>query len=350
MRYALLWAIVLWASVGFINAEEPDDPVPLFSQTGMLDIEISAPWRRLKREREEDGPYQALVEYTDRDGRRSTVKATVERRGLTRQRICRMPPIRLRFEKDDVEGTLFEGNKSIKVVTHCRKGNRWTRYYQREMLAYRIYNRVTDLSFRVRAMTLDYRDNERDNERDRVDGPHFAFMIEDDKLVGDRHGLDKLEQRSISPRQLPSLETSRFALFQYLIGNADWSALSGPGEECCHNAKLIGEDSLDPVYAVPYDFDASGLVDAHYAVPQQALGVRDITVRVFRGFCVHNSSLDAARHEFIALEDEIEAIVDSQILMSERDRRRVWQYLGQFFNILRDDKRFRREIIDECRK
>ncbi len=346
MRSALLSIAVLCAPFGSVGAEEPDDPVPLFSETGTLDIEISAPWRRLKREREEDGPYQALVGYADRDGRHHTVAATVERRGLTRQRICRMPPIQLRFEKDDVEGTLFEGNKSIKVVTHCRKGNRWTRYYQREMLAYRIYNRVTDLSFRVRAMTVNYRDD----ERDRVDGPRFAFMIEDDKLAGDRHGLDKLEQRSISPRQLPSLETSRFALFHYLIGNADWSALSGPGDECCHNAKLIGEDSLDPVDAVPYDFDASGLVDAHYAVPTQELGVRDITVRVFRGFCVHNDGLDAARREFIAMEDEIEAIVERQTLMSERDRRRVRQYFGQFFNILRGDKRFGREVIDGCRK
>lgn len=327
-------------------AEEPDEPVAVFSETDAVDVRISAPWRRLIRQREEEGPYPARIEYTGKDGQRQSVEATVEKRGLTRQRICRVPPIRLRFEKSAVEGTLFEGNHSIKLVTHCARGGRWDRYYRREMLAYRIYNRITELSFRVRPLALTYHDDERDS----VDGPHFAFIIEDDKLVGDRHGLDKLEVREISPSRLRSLETSRFALFQYLIGNEDWSALSGPDDECCHNVKLIGEDSLETVYAVPYDFDSSGLVDAHYAFPQQALPITDVTQRLFRGFCVHNDGLEAARREFVDLEDDIRRLVENAPELSERERRRAWRYLSPVFGILHDDRLFESRIIDACRR
>ena len=329
-----------------VKAEEPDDPVPLFSDAGTLAVEIDAPWRRLQREDEEDGPYPARLEYVDGDGRPRSLALTVERRGLTRQRICNMPPIKLRFDSEGVDGTLFEGNKSIKLVTHCKNGKRWERYYVLEMLAYRIYNRITDMSFRVRPLSLTYRDSERGS----VDGPRFAFMIEDDKLVGDRHGLDKLEHRAISPNHLNETETSRMALFQYLIGNVDWSALSGPGDECCHNAKLIGEDSLRPVFAVPYDFDSSGLVDAHYAVPPSSLPIDDVSQRLFRGFCVHNQGLEKARREFLQLEDELHALVDGETRLSKRDRKRAGRYLREFFAVLDDSARFEREIIDGCRR
>ncbi len=344
-RLHLLPVIVLCCLVQGLRAETPDPPVPLFAEAGRLDIKITAPWARLKTETEEEGPYPASLSYTDGDGQLRTMQATVERRGKTRQRICRMPPVRLRLEKKDVDGTLFEGNKSIKLVTHCDRRSQWADYPKLEMLAYRIYNAITDLSFRVREFSIQYEDS----ERDEVDGPRFGFMIEDDKLVGDRHGLDKLEANHISASDLPSVETSRFALFQYLIGNVDWSALSGPGDECCHNARLIGEDSLDPVYVVPYDFDSSGLVDAHYASPPESLPIRRVTQRLYRGFCVHNDGLESARRELLALEDRILGLVDAQEALSRSDRRTARRYLDRSFDVFRDERKFQREIIEECR-
>ncbi|MDX1397911.1 MAG: hypothetical protein R3204_05230, partial [Oceanospirillum sp.] len=58
---------------------------------------------------------------------------TVERRGIKRQDACRFPPIRLRFEKDVVKGTAFRGEKSLKMVTHCEKSDRFDQYYILEM-------------------------------------------------------------------------------------------------------------------------------------------------------------------------------------------------------------------------
>ena len=99
-------------------AETPDPPVPLFTSSEPLELTIRAPWRRLRREREEKGPYDATLRVQGNAD--EPLPLTVEKRGKTRQELCAMPPIRLRFDEDEVEGSLFEGNRSLKVVTHCK--------------------------------------------------------------------------------------------------------------------------------------------------------------------------------------------------------------------------------------
>lgn len=342
---AIIVASVL--ALFYMPTARSDEGVALFQSGDDLEIAISAPWRDIVRDKRNQEPYPATLEYTEDSGMRRSVALTVERRGKTRQEVCRFPPIRLRFEKDGAAGSLFEGNRSIKMVTHCNNGRSWEQYYVLEMLAYPIYNLITDRSFRVRPLSVTYRDS----ERDKVDGPRFAFLIEDDKLVADRNGMDKFDVVEIRPEQLDSLESSRFALFQYLIGNADWSSLGGPaGDDCCHNAKLIGPEAGAPLYALPYDFDSSGLVDAHYAVPNEALRITRVTQRLFRGFCLHNATLKSARDEFLAKRDAIESIVATEPRLGSQDRSRAINYLGEFFEVVENDDRFERAITNACRK
>ncbi len=50
-------------------------------------------------------------------------------------------------------------------------------------------------------------------------------------------------------------------VFQYLIGNTDWSGVE------MHNMELFQTPA--GVYAtIPYDFDFSGIIDARYAEPR----------------------------------------------------------------------------------
>jgi hypothetical protein len=247
---------------------------------------------------------------TDRAGETRSVSLTVERRGISRQRVCKFPPIRLRFDKESVKGTVFEGEGALKLVTHCAKGGRWKSYYVLEMLAYRIYNLITDYSFRVRPL---------------------------------------LEIEKTHPSRLDATTTSRMALFQFLIGNLDWSALVGP-ENCCHNAKLIGPESGEtPFFPIPYDFDSSGFVDAHYAVPPDRLGVRSVTDRYFRGYCTHNRTLPASRQLILDREEEIMALVRDEIRLGERIRNKTLDYLEEFFEVLEDDDEWVDDIVSRCR-
>ncbi len=319
----------------------------LFGPEQTLAISVLAPWGDIIRDVKNKNPYPATIEYVDSLGASHSIPLKVSRRGLTRQTVCKFPPIRLQFEKAAVKGTIFRGQKTLKLVTHCDKGNRWEQYYVKEMLAYRMYNLISDKSFRVRPLSTTYIDSGNNS----ADKSRFAFLVEDDGDVAKRNELKKLKLKRISPEQMDSLEASQMALFQYMIGNVDWSTLHGPGVElCCHNAKLIGLDPASAIYTLPYDFDSSGLVDAHYAAPNAGLPISRVTQRLYRGFCAHNPTLEDARAEFLSKEPEIIALVKNESRLNSRSVKVALRYLGDFFEILRSDKLFERNITQKCRR
>ncbi|MBT8040286.1 MAG: hypothetical protein KJO70_05760 [Gammaproteobacteria bacterium] len=329
----------------------PDGAAPkLFDADGNLEVTITAPWQDLMRNSEYQGTYPATLTYTDSTGTDWSHDLTVERRGIKRQEVCKMPPIRLRFEKKEVAGSPFRGQDSLKMVTHCQKSDRSDQYYILEMLAYRMYNQITDFSFRVRPLSVTYKDSE--GGRDEED--RFAFLIEDDSDVGKRNDLRKLEIPRVRTSQLEKPTSSEFALFQYMIGNTDWSALAGPDpKECCHNVKLVAPrpfEEGDMIWPVAYDFDASGIVDAPYAAPPEGLGINSVTQRLYRGYCAHSETLPAARQKFLDKKADILAVFDSDERLNARSKKRALRFIERFYDILEDDGDFERRVVMKCRK
>ena len=323
-------------------------PAKLFTSSNPLEVTAYAPWRDIERKEKYQGTYPAKIEFTDELGNATSLNMTVERRGRTRQVVCRFPPIKLRFDKNEVKGTSFRGQKSLKMVTHCQTSSRYQQLYVMEMLIYRMYNLFTDFSFRVRPLQVTYVDSKHANSSD----PKFAFLIEDDSDVAKRNGQKKLKITKTTKQRLEPQETANFTLFQYMISNLDWSALSGPGvEKCCHNAKLVGQDPLkDPVYPIPYDFDAAGLINAPYATPPDKLRVSNVRQRLYRGFCAHNDSLVESRQRFLDSEQAILALVRNEPLLTSSTSKKALKFLDAFFDTLKDDRDFQKNIIGKCRK
>ena len=143
------------------------------------------------------------------------------------------------------------------------------------------------------------------------------------------------------------------SLFQYLIANADWAALRGPDpDECCHNIKLLGPKPTaedDRLLAIPYDFDAAGLVNADYAAPAPGVPIRKVTQRLYWGYCAHNDGLPEARRQVLAREQAIYDLVAAEESLQSRRRDRANKFLEKGFRILRDDKDFQRNIVNRCR-
>jgi hypothetical protein len=158
---------------------------------------------------------------------------------------------------------------------------------------------------------------------------------------------------SIGPQRLDPGDAALMSLFQYLIANADWAALRGPDpEQCCHNVELIGPDpsgATGKLFAIPYDFDASGLVNADYAAPAPGLPIRDVRQRLYWGYCAHNDALPGARRQVLAQEQAIYDLVMAEESLQSRRRNNARKYLEQGFDTLRDDKDFQRKIVDRCR-
>lgn len=319
----------------------------LFSNDATLVVTLAGPWRDFMRGKAAKKRYPGTLEYVDESGAKHPMAVAFEPRGINRLKVCKLPPIKLIFDKASVEGTPFRGNKSLKLVTHCASGERWEQYAIKEMLAYRIFNLITERSFRVRALSVTYLDTEDAS----ADGPHFGFLIEDDSAMARRNDLRKLEVPKIELDRLEPLENSRFSLFEFLIGNTDFAVLSGPSaDRCCHNSELIGENEPGKVFAVPYDFDSSGMVDAHYAEPSPVLKIRSNRERVYRGFCVGNASLDAARREILGHESGILGLAKGESRLDAGSRQTLVDYLSKGFDLLRDDAKFAAEITAKCRK
>lgn len=324
-------------------------PTALFSTSDILEVTLTLPWQAIERDEFFDqGAYPAQISFTDDLGKANSLDITTERRGMSRQVVCRFPPIKLRFQKQAVKGTIFHGQKSLKLATHCDSSASVEQYYILEMLAYRMYNLITDFSFRVRPLRVTYVDI----DNGRSDGPRPAFLIEDDSDIAKRNGQKKLKLGAVSPARLHAQESSNLSLFEYMIGNTDWSALSGPDpEKCCKNIELIGQPADNtPIYAIPNDFDFSGFVDAHYATPSAELPISRVTDRLFLGLCTHNQTLEDAKDRFLAREQDIYALVENEGRLTSDSRKKAISYLGEFFDILRDQNQFEQEVIANCRQ
>ena len=84
----------------------------------------------------------------------------VRNRGNSRLRVCEFPPLRLDFDRDATAGTVFEGQNKLKLVTHCRNYDRGEQDMLEEYLTYRLFNALTDASFRVRLLRIRYVDTD----------------------------------------------------------------------------------------------------------------------------------------------------------------------------------------------
>ena len=210
---------------------------------------------------------------------------------------------------------MFAGQKRLKLVTHCQQSPGFQQHLLLEYAAYRLYNLVTPQSFRARLATIDYVEGDGRSHASRL-----GFFIEDKDDVarrnamrspplGDAVAVDRLEPRA----------AARFALFEYMIGNLDWSMRRGPaGEGCCHNSRLLeGPAALLPV---PYDFDFSGLVDAPYAVPPDDIPVASVRTRVYRGYCRHHHEAMAAVADFRSKRDALLGRAGPHPGLDERSR------------------------------
>lgn len=325
---------------------------PLFESHGTLTLTISAPLKEIFKERDEestDHPATVIIRNGADDGD-IVIPAELRTRGNFRlqRRICPFPPVRLDLPRDSVGHTVFAGQDKLKMVTHCRPGNRDAE--QRgllEYLSYRMYNELTPLSFRVRLARVTWVDTAED-EPDSATA--YAFFIEDEDKMAARSGWEVLEVPVVPPEQMDPVQLNLFEVFQYMIGNTDWAAFQAEPDEdkCCHNARIVGS-MAGVALPVPYDFDWAGLVDPPYAKPNPDLGIRRVRDRLYRGLCRPQEELDATLEQFKQRKDVFYQLVREQEGLTDKFRERTLKYLEEFFETIEDPGRVRSRMVRDCR-
>jgi hypothetical protein len=238
----------------------------------------------------------------------------------------------------DTGGTLFAGESMLPLTTHCARTADYEQYLLKEYLAYRIYNALTTKSLRVRLVRMTYRDTASRSE------PlvRYAFFTEHFDSFARRNGATVRAKQQFDPRSGDALAVTTLDLFEYAIGNTDWSAVHA------HNVLLV-EDPSGLVAPVPYDFDFSGLVDAEYATVSPQLAIRSVRQRVFRGVCRPDTDWDAAFAHFTARRNAVLELADEVPQLLPRERADAVAYLEAAFATFASPELRAEKIVAACR-
>ncbi|MGW8268416.1 MAG: hypothetical protein ACWGSQ_18760, partial [Longimicrobiales bacterium] len=309
---------------------------PLFASHELLELTLEADFQTLKKEdrsRDSREERPAVLRWSDPGGATGSLDIQIRTRGNFRlsRRNCDFPPLRLNVKKGASKGTLFEGQDKLKLVVTCKLGqDYWEQYVLLEYLAYRTLNALTDRSLRVRLARVTYVDTSgKDDPFTR-----FAFLIESDEMMALRNDARIIEWTSgqLDPRLLDVRSAILMDVFQYMIGNTDWSGVE------MHNMILIRSSENVP-YTIPYDFDFSGLVNARYASPDASLRISRVRQRLFRGFCPEDvnrsqADYDAVYDLFREKKDEIYEIWRSLEGLDKDRLEDNLEYFDEFYETL----------------
>ena len=247
-------------------------------------------------------------------------------RGVFRKANCAFPPLKLKFEKEDVKALGLKGYHTLKLVTHCQEDFKFEQLVLKEFLAFKLYNELTDRSFRVQLANVHYVDS----QRKMPDIERYGFLIEDDDELAERLDGRILGEEYGDPKTIDKPQYKLFALFQFMIGNTDWSLSNR------HNAELIQPNNTDlPLpFPVPYDFDFCGLVDAPYAIAPNHLPISGVKDRFFQWRGKQDEDFTETFALFRSKKDTMLGACLKFELLNDQCREEVTAYLESFFEML----------------
>ena len=317
------------------------DKVLFFKDETVFDATIETYWSKLINQKNKEGRmFPAQFKCKLGDSITVAEPVSLEVRGHARRAYCYLPPVKLGFKKTAT--SVMHPLKSIKLVNVCKPNSLYEQYLYKEFLCYKIYNLLTDKSYRVRMLNIDYRDSN-GNKSVFIEK---AFLTEDEKDMAKRSDCIEWKMGNLNNEATNRKQMTLVAIFEYMIGNTDWSV---PAK---HNIKLIQlkADSLSKPFAVPYDFDYSGLVNTEYAVPDAMLNTETVEERVYRGFPRTMEELNEAFEIFNKQKENIYALINNSDLLLPKTKKGMIYYLESFYSIINKPADAKRIFIDGARK
>jgi len=345
---ALLALVALTGMSGaYADAESTGPVAPLFADHQALEVTIEGPLTTMMSERSNTDYYEGKLSYVEQSGADVALDIGFRTRGNYRRRkeTCWFPPVRLNFRKKQVDGTVFDGQDKLKLVTHCHRSNeRYEQLVLKEYLAYRILQLHTAYAFQVRLLRINWIDSDKDGRS----SIKYGFLIEDEDELALRLGASTVDFNSTRHSMLNTKQAAVVSVFEYMIANTDFSLIkAAPDERCCHNAILLMKVP-DEYLPVPYDFDFSGLVNAPYAEPSPNLRIRNVTTRLYRGNCSVNEEVGSAVALFASHKNAVLDLVTMQEGLTDSTRKSALRFLEDFYKKLADPAEAETLFVENC--
>lgn len=325
-------------AIGYSQQESAVHSTGLFDSEEVLEITLSGAMSKLLRDKSaEPEKYPLTLSYIENENNKISIPVEVKTRGNFRRLLgnCSHLPLKIYFEELSItKNTIFKDQRKMKLVMPCRG----EKYVINEYLVYKLYNLITPKSFRVRLVKVTLENHQKKKQKPAV----YGILLEEELQMAKRNEMVAVEKK-LRPTKVERVPFINMAIFEYLIGNTDWSI------QYLQNIKLLAVDSLSRPYAVPYDFDHAGIVGAPYAKPAAVLKLKTVKERRYRGYC----SKDLQKFEesivfFNQLKREIYSVYQDCDLLDEKYKQVTLDYLDEFYETINDPDKWQSEFTYPC--
>ena len=306
----------------------------IFKTKGNPQITINTNVSRLLRKSSKEEYQEASLSIVQpSEGKTIDLNGRIRARGNIRKKVCIVPPIKFDFSKKDLDSLGFMKNDKLKFVFPCTKRNSNQELLYKEFFLYSLYDFIYPYCIKVKLVDVKLMDGEKEKYN------FTGFLIEDEEEYARRNNARVIEKGRISASRLDRQSFLKMEFFQYMIANTDWSV----GNK--HNLEFVKLPNVNKVVALPYDFDYSGFVGHHYAVPHESLPIDNVHQRYFFSYKITEEEFYAMVKYYKSIEEDIYRICDEATYMKPKTIEENKAYLRQFFKLLENPKKLKSRIV-----
>ena len=136
----ILTFILFVSFAGIAQIELKSDA--LFLDQTPLEIKLSYSNKDMNRKTNDSTFIDTNLEYLHND-KWDSIEVNLRARGNFRRSQCYFPPVKMKIKKKQYTGTIFDGNKTMKLVLPCKLESEKNDNILQEFLAYKIYEQIS---------------------------------------------------------------------------------------------------------------------------------------------------------------------------------------------------------------
>ena len=320
--YCIFFGLLSATRLAGSNSFAKPDLFDLLEGKNYVSVTISLNLDSLINNRYNEDKIGGTFVFKSAAGKNLSFSVNINLRGKYRRRMCGFPPLKLNFNKSELSDNGLSKADEYKLVTHCLEGEEGDVNIVKEFLAYQLYQQVSPLSYRSKLLKITYQDTKSENK---IVG--MAILLEDKSSFEKRHDVSEMKDTFSLPRS--NFDDSNFrthGLFQYLIGNVDWSTAISK------NIDIYKSKKNGKIFIVPYDFDFSGFVNVSYAVPNKDYNQKKVRDRLLLEADKSDSLYQSEIQKFIALKPTFIELIKKQKGLETEVKIDLEDYIHSFYN------------------